>query len=75
MTNENNSNYRIECKLEGNWFESPYVFRSKERAELFGKDQLQDGEVQDYRVWTTTDIVNEPLYISELSEKVNDGVV
>lgn len=65
MSNQNETHFRVEHKIDGNWMPNDYVFENREQAEKFGKDAQVDGEIGEYRVLPTRKPTNLPEYIKE----------
>lgn len=64
--------FRVECKIDGVWFDSEYVFPTKSEALAFQRKEEAYGSGNSYRIVVTSDPVNLPPVKGEGDEE-EDG--
>lgn len=73
-TRHNGEHFKVECKIDGMWFESDFVFPDRKAALAFKRHEESYGSGNSYRIVPTTAPVNlPPREGDEESESSDEG--
>lgn len=65
--------FRVECRIDGKWFSNALVFPDRGSARQYGREMVECGAAERYRVTITDALVNQPRDEEEGESEPSNG--